>query len=130
MEARTRPLQATVYSGLLVVSAICMLLLGMNASAYYIPALCLFLLAFLLWNGRGFKLFERLLTLNQLTAIVLILVLWLGDRLHLPKLDIAGVMLIANLVSGGPLAGILALPILGTLHFGKTLKGWFHPAHA
>jgi hypothetical protein len=39
--------------------------------------------------------------------------------------NIAGVALLGNLATGGPLMGVLALPLLLKLHFGKTLKGWF-----
>ncbi len=81
-------------------------------------------------RGLARKLFERLLLLNQLTAVVLILDLWLGDALHLPKLDISGVMLIGNMATGGPLLGILAIPLLASFHFRNTLPDWFQPPRA
>jgi hypothetical protein len=127
MSIRKRPLQATIYSALLAGSGLFMMWLGTMASAYYVPGVCLLLLALLLWNGRAPKLFERLLTVNQATAILLLVVLLTGiaDALHLPKLDISGVLLLANLLTGGPLAGILAIPLLASLHFGKALRDWF-----
>jgi hypothetical protein len=124
---RNRPLQATIFSALLAGSGLFMLWLGTMASAYYVPGACLLLLALLLWRGRAAKLFERLLTLNQLSAILLLVILLTGiaDALHLPKLDISSVLLLINLLTGGPLAGILAIPLLPALHFGRTLRGWF-----
>ncbi len=127
MNARKPPLQATIYSVLLAGSGLFMGWLGTMASAYYVPGACLLLLAFLLWKRRAPKLFERLLMVNQVTAILLLVVLLTGvaGALHLPKLDISGGLLLANLATGGPLAGILAIPLLASLHFGKTLRDWF-----
>ncbi len=127
MNARKRPLQAAIYAALLAASGLFMLWLGTMANAYYVPGACLLLLAFLLWTGRARKLFERLLTFNQLSAILLLVLLLTGiaDALHLPKLDLSGALLLANLLTGGPLAAILAIPLLASLHFGKTLRGWF-----
>ncbi|MBV8667177.1 MAG: hypothetical protein JO269_11910 [Burkholderiaceae bacterium] len=125
MNERIRPTQAAIYAALLTISAVVMIYMGTYASAYYAPSVCLLLEAVLLWCGIARKLFERVLQLNQLTGIVLILTLWLGDALHLPKLDIAGVMLIGNMVSGGPLMAALAIPLLASFHFGKTLPDWF-----
>jgi hypothetical protein len=130
MNTRNRPTQAVIFSILLVVSAIIMIYMGTYASAYYAPSVCLLLEALLLWRGKARKLFERLLLLNQLTAVVLILDLWLGDTLHLPKLDISGVMLIGNMATGGPLLGILAIPLLASFHFRNTLPDWFQPPRA
>ncbi|MBV8665770.1 MAG: hypothetical protein JO269_04725 [Burkholderiaceae bacterium] len=131
MNDRIRPVSATVCAVLLAVSAIVMIYMGTYASAYYAPAVCLLWEAVLLWRGAARKLFERVLQLNQLTGIILILTLWLGDTLHLPKLDIAGVMLIGNMASGGPLMAVLAIPLLASFHFSKTLPDWFQPtAHA
>jgi hypothetical protein len=127
MNTRKPPLQARIYSVLLAGSGLFMGWLGTMASAYYVPGACLLLLAFLLWKHRAPKLFERLLVVNQATAILLLVVLLTGvaDALHLPKLDISGVLLLANLATGGPLAGILAIPLLASLHFGETLRDWF-----
>lgn len=132
MNNRIRPLQATIFSGALAVSGLFMIWLGTMASAYFVPGACLLLAAILLWRGAAFGFFEKLLTFNQVTAVLLLLVLLTGvaEALHLPKLNISGVLLLANLVSGGPLMGILAIPLLISLHFGKTLPGWFHPRAA
>lgn len=124
MKPETRPTQAIVFTALLLASSICMALLGKNASAYYVPGACLLLQAILMWKGTGFRLFKLILELNQLTGLLLILVLWLGDALHLPKLDIAGVMLLGNLLFGGPLMSILAIGLLASFYFSPTLPAW------
>jgi hypothetical protein len=109
-----------------------MALLGWSASAYYVPAMCLGLLAILLWSGRGGALFKWVLVLNQVAGLVLILVLWLGDRLGLghAKLDISGVALLVNLLCGGPLAAILGGLMLPGLRGGKRLFNWFNARSA
>ena len=127
MVTDARPMQVKVLVALLLISAIVMAAIGWSASAYYVPALCLALQALLLWRGRGFALFKSIIVINQIAGLVLILVLWLGERLGDTKLDIAGVMLLANLLCGGPLLSILAVGILPALHEGKRLFGWFHP---
>lgn len=84
-----------------------MALLGMSAHAYVIPAVVLLLAAVWLWSGRAPRGLAALLAVNLLTGLLLILVLWLGDRLNLPKLDIAGVMFLGNVATGGPLMSLL-----------------------
>ncbi len=130
MPPRLRPPQAILFSILFLLSAIVMIALGIDARAYLVPSLSLLLAAFLLWSGRAERWFVRLLTLNQLSAIVLILDLWLGDLLHLPKLTIAATMLGANLLLGGPLMGILSIGALASMHFSKTLPAWFQSGRA
>ncbi len=107
-----------------------MAFLALDAYAYFLPAACLLLEAALLWLGRGGKWCARLLLWNQLSALVLILDLWLGDMLHLPKLNISAAMLLANLALGGPLAGILAIATLATMHVNPILPRWLHRAAA
>lgn len=123
-----RPMQVQVYSLLLVLCAIFMALLGWSASAYYVPAICLVLLALLLWSGRAGAFFRSVLVLNQLGGLVLILALWLGDRIGLghAKLDVSGVALLVNLLCGGPLASILGGLMLPGLRNGKRLSVWFN----
>ena len=124
MASPSRPLQATVFSLLFGASAACMAWLALDAYAYYLPALPLLAAAILLWRGRGLKWFKGLLVLNQLTAIILILDLWLGDALHLPKLAISAAMLGANLLLGGPLMGVLSIFALASMHFSAALPAW------
>jgi len=122
---RARPRLAWILSALLLAAAIAMALLGISASAYYFPAACLLLQAALVWRGSAWKVFERVMMVNQLTGLLLILVLWLGGGLGDIKLDVAGVMMIVNLLSGGPLMSLLALPIFAALRFGQDLPAWF-----
>lgn len=124
MALPSRPLQATVFSLLFGASAACMAWLALDACAYYLPALPLLAAAILLWRGCGLKWFKGMLLLNQLTAIILILDLWLGEALYLPKLTISAAMLGANLLLGGPLMGILSIFALACMHFSAVLPGW------
>lgn len=123
-----RPVLVTVFAFLLVASSLFMAMLGWSASAYYVPALCLFMQAFLLWRARGYGWFKWTLVINQISGLALILVLWLGSGLGAAKLDISGAMLLLNLLCGGPLMAILAIPTLPALHAGRSLHRWFHPS--
>lgn len=124
MALPSRPLQATAFSLLFGASAAFMAWLALDAYAYFLTAIPLLAAAILLWLGRGLRWFKGLLVLNQLSAIMLILDLWLGDLLHLPKLTISAAMLGANLLLGGPLMGILSVFALGAMHFSATLPMW------
>ncbi|MES2126337.1 MAG: hypothetical protein V4463_03625 [Pseudomonadota bacterium] len=130
MKTRTRPLQASILSALFLLAAAAMIALSLDAHAYFITTPSLLACAALAWSGRRLAWFKRLLELNQLTAIILILDLWLGDMLHLPKLAISASMLAANLVLGGPLMGILAIIALCCLLFGQSLRAWFQSPQA
>ena len=123
----TRPTAVRVFSFLLMASGIFMAMLGWSASAYYVPAMCLGLLAVLLWSGRARGWFKWTLVLNQVAGLVLILTLWLGDRVGLghAKLDVSGVALLVNLLCGGPLASILGGLMLPGLRSGQRLFNWF-----
>ncbi|NJD31550.1 MAG: hypothetical protein FIB04_06660 [Gammaproteobacteria bacterium] len=126
----SRPTAVKVYAALLVLSAIFMALLGWSASAYYFPAACLLLQALLLWSGKGQALFKWIVLVNQLSGLVLILVLWLGDGLGRAKLDISGVALLVNLLCGGPLMAIWGGAMLPGLRRGRRLFRWFNPQTA
>lgn len=121
-----RPAQVSIYALLLAMSGFFMAFLGTMAAGYYVPAICLLLQAALVWSGRGFRVFEWVMLLNQISGLVMIVVLWLGDGLDTVKHDIAGTMLLLNLLLGGPLMSVLAIPILGSLHFSRVLPDWFH----
>jgi hypothetical protein len=122
-----RPASVWVFTLLLAASGLFMALLGWSASAYYVPAMCLGLLAFLLWSGRAGGLFKSVLVLNQVAGLALILALWLGDRIGLghAKLDVSGVALIVNLLCGGPLAAVLGALMMPGLRRGRRLFNWF-----
>jgi hypothetical protein len=118
-------MQATLYAALLLASSFFMAFMGLSASGYFVPAVCLLLQGVLLWRGRAFRFFESVMLINQLTGLTLILMLWLGDGLGDLKLDIAGIMLLLNLLCGGPLMSLLAIAILGSLRFSKQIPDWF-----
>ncbi|MES2126339.1 MAG: hypothetical protein V4463_03635 [Pseudomonadota bacterium] len=118
MKTLSRAPLATVLGCLFLLAAALMVWLGVDAHAYFLPAVALLVAAALQWRGGGQRWLRRLLLWNQFTGLVLVLDLWLGDALHLPKLDISAAMLLANLVLGGPLMSVLALPALAFLHFG------------
>lgn len=120
-----RPLNATLFAGLLALCAMVMVWIGSMAAGYYVPALALLLEAALLWLGKGKRLFEAVLLINQAAGLVLILDLWLGGGLGDLKLDISGVMLLTNLAFGGPLLSLLAAPLLLLLRFGQATPAWF-----
>lgn len=130
MTTPPRPPQATVFFLLFAASAAFMAWLALDASAYFLPAIPLLACAVLLWRGRGLKWFKGLMVWNQLTAIVLVLDLWLGDMLHLPKLTISAAMLGANLLLGGPLMGVLSILALGAMHFSAVLPAWLKGGRA
>jgi len=125
VQTSIRPRAVRIFVGLLVVSALVMAIVGWAANAYVVPAACLLLQATLLWSGRGLGLFRAILIANQVSGLVLILVLWLGSGLGDTKLDIAGVALLVNLLCGGPLLSILAVGLLPSLHHGRAVRAWF-----
>jgi len=120
-----RPRSVRIFTALLMISALVMAFVGWAANAYWVPAACLLLQAVLLWSGRARGLFRSVLIVNQLSGLVLILVLWLGAGLGDTKLDIAGVALIVNLLCGGPLLSILAIGLIPALHQGRRVHAWF-----
>jgi hypothetical protein len=127
--ALSRPFNATLFTGLLALSAVVMIWVGSMAAGYYIPAIALLVEAALLWLGKGKRLFEAVLLINQVSGLILILDLWLGGGLGESwgdlKLDISGVMLLTNLAFGGPLLSLLAVPLLALLRFGQATPAWF-----
>lgn len=128
MNGRRPPLAA----GLAVAfaaSAVAMALIGMSASAYYVPSAVLLGLAALQWFGAGLAWMRGVLWCNLGTGSVLIVVLAVGDALGLPKLDIAGAMLVGNLLSGGPLGAVCAVPWLLIAARSQTMRAWFGAAH-
>ena len=122
-----RPAQVRIYSLLLVLGGIFMALLGWSASAYYVPALCLGLLAVLLWSGRAVGFVKWVLIVNQVAGLALILALWLGDRIGLghAKLDVSGAALLVNLLCGGPIGSVLGALMIPGLRIGRPLFAWF-----
>jgi len=122
-----RPRLVLLFSILLLISAVIMALLGWSAHAYYVPAICLLIQAALLWKGQAFALFKWVILINQISGIILILVLWLGEGLGSIKLDISAVMLLVNLLCGGPLMAVFAAFLMPSMKHGKYLFEWFNP---
>jgi hypothetical protein len=65
---------------------------------------------------------------NLSAGALLVLVLAFGEPLGDRKLDISGAALLANLLTGGPLLGLLAPPLILSLREGRSLARWFAPA--
>jgi hypothetical protein len=113
---------------LLAISGVATGYFGLSANGYLVPAACLFMMAALAWSGAAQALFKGVLVVNLAAGAVLVLVLAFGAPLCDRKLDISGVALLANLLTGGPLLGLLALPLIFFLREGKSLSRWFAPA--
>lgn len=130
MGDRTRPVSITVFAILLFASALFMIYLGTMASAYYLCSVCLALAAFCLWSARAPAIFKTILVFNQLTAIVLIVMI-AYRRIVLPgeefTLGVSGTALLGNILFGGPLMGLLSIPLLNMLFRGSVLPAWFEP---
>lgn len=124
--ARSRPpLLVGLWTALLLLSAALTGYFGLYAAGYFAPAACLLLQAAILWSGRGKPAFVGIMALNQLSGLVLILVLAFGDVLGVRKLDVSAAALLINLATGGPLMGLLSLPLLASLQFSRSGRRWF-----
>jgi hypothetical protein len=128
MDARTRPTVVKSFVPLLALSGLATGYFGLSANGYLVPAACLFMMAILAWSGAGRALFKGVLFVNLAAGALLVLVLAFGAPLGDRKLDISGVALLASLLTGGPLLGLLALPLIFFLREGKSLARWFAPA--
>lgn len=84
---------------------------GMSAKGYFAPAAMLAIVALLLWKRFGRFFVRGVMIANVASALVLVLTLAFGSPLGDLKLDIAGVALLANLLTGGPLMALVA-PLL------------------
>jgi hypothetical protein len=120
-----RPFQAKLFAFLLFLSSLATGFVGLAANGYLVPALCLLIMAVLLWFGRGRIFLSSVIALNLASGLVLILALWAGGALGYAKLDLAGAALLCNLLCGGPLMSMLGAPLLMSLRAGKTLPAWF-----
>ena len=128
MDARTRPTVVKAFAPLLAMAGVATGYFGLSANGYLVPAACLFMMAALAWSGTARAMFKGVLIANLAAGALLILVLALGAPLGDRKLDISGVALIVNLLTGGPLLGLLAPPLILGLREGKSLARWFAPA--
>lgn len=125
MKPKPLPFLVGLWATMLLLSAALTGYIGLYAAGYLAPAACLLLQAALLWSGRGKSAFVGIMALNLLSGLALILALAFGEVLGAWKLDVSAVALLLNLATGGPLMGLLSLPLLGSLQFGASLRGWF-----
>ncbi len=124
-DTSSRPFLVQAYTVLLVVAALLTGYFGLSAWGYLVPAAVTLGLAALLWWGRWPHLLRIVLDLNVLSGALMLLVVWYGGVLGKSKLDVSGVMMIVNVVTGGPLMAVVGPPILAALRFGRTLPAWF-----
>jgi hypothetical protein len=127
MDARTRPTVVKSFALLLAIAGMATGYFGLSANGYLVPAACLFAMAALAWLGTARALFRGVLIVNLAAGALLVLVLAFGAPLGDRKLDISGVALLANLLTGGPLLGLLAPPLILGLREGRSLARWFAP---
>lgn len=125
-----RPRLAILNTLLVALGALLTGYFGLAAHGYLVPAAVMTLICALLWAGRARTLFTTVLALNLASGALLILVLTFGDRLGAHKLDVSGVALLLNLLSGGPLLGLVAPGMLLGLRQGNALANWFAPRNA
>jgi len=123
-----RPGSARLNAVLMVVLALLVGYFGLSANGYLVPAAIALILAALLWLGRAGRLFKAAVLVNLLSGTLLVLVLAFGDFLGDSKLDVSGVSLLVNLLSGGPAVVLLAPALLLGLRPGKPLHAWFNRA--
>ena len=128
MQTTDRPGSARLLSLLIVILAALLVFVGLSANGYLVPAAVALAMAALLWRGRGGRLFRLVTLVNLLSATVLVLVLAFGDFLGDRKLDVSGVSLLVNLLTGGPAIGLAAPALLLGLRRGKALDTWFNRA--
>lgn len=125
---RPSPGSARLNALLMVILALLVGYVGLSANGYLVPAAIALLLASLLWLGRARRLFKAAVLINLLSGSLLVLVLAFGDFLGDRKLDVSGVSLLVNLLSGGPAVALLAPALLLRLRRGKSLDAWFNRA--
>lgn len=130
MTTGVRPGEARLFAPFLLVAGLLTGYFGLSANGYLVPAFTVQAMAALLWLGKLGGLFKWVTLINVVSGLVLVLVLWLGDFLGDRKLDVSGVSLLVNLLTGGPGLGLIAPGLLLGLRRGKPLNAWFNPASA
>lgn len=128
MPTENRPGSARLNALLMVVLALLLGYFGLSANGYTVPAAIAVILAVLLWLGRAGRIFKAAVLVNLMSGTLLVLVLAFGDFLGDSKLDVSGVSLLINLMSGGPAVALLAPALLLGLRRGKPLHAWFNRA--
>ena len=126
MQKTVRPGLARALAVALLVPGLLVGYLGLSAKGYLVPAAVAVLMAALLWLGRAGRLIKAVTWINLVSGLVLVLVLAFGEVLGERKLDVSGVSLLVNLLTGGPAVALVAPALLLGLRPGKTLGAWFN----
>jgi hypothetical protein len=130
MALSTRPAAARLFAILMLIGASLTGYFGLSANGYLVPAAVLAIMAVLLWLGKAGALFKAVTIANLASGALLVLVLAFGDFLGDRKLDASGVSLLVNLLTGGPMLGLLGPGLLLGLRKGKALTQWSNPVAA
>ncbi|MFO1255204.1 MAG: hypothetical protein U1E37_05985 [Sphingomonadaceae bacterium] len=130
MTMPARPASARLLAVLLLILALLIGYVGLSANGYLVPAVAALAMAALLWFGKARRLFKAVTLVNLVSGSLLVLVLAFGDFLGDRKLDVSGVSLLVNLVTGGPAVALIAPALLLGLRRGKPLHAWFEQAAA
>ena len=130
MTMPARPASARLLAVLLLILALLIGYVGLSANGYLVPAVAALAMAALLWFGKARRLFKAVTLVNLVSGSLLVLVLAFGDFLGDRKLDVSGVSLLVNLVTGGPAVALIALALLLGLRRGKPLHAWLEQAAA
>ena len=103
-----RPGSARLLATAILILGLLIGYLGLSANGYLVPAVVAVLMAALLWLGKAGRLFMVVTLVNLFSGTLLVLVLAFGDVLGTHKLDVSGVSLLINLVTGGPAVALVA----------------------
>lgn len=128
MQKAIRPGAAKLLALSILILALLIGYVGLSAYGYLVPATVAIAMAALLWLGKAGRLFKVVTLVNLVSGMLLVLVLAGGDFLGDHKLDVSGVSLLVNLLTGGPAVALVAPALLLGLRRGKSLDSWFNPA--
>lgn len=128
MQKNYRPGSARLLAIVMLILALMIGYFGLSANGYLVPAATALLMTALLWLGKAGRFFKAVTLVNLVSGTLLVLVLAFGDFLGDRKLDISGVSLLVNLLTGGPAVALVAPALLLGLRPGKPLHTWFNPA--
>jgi|CXWL01.1.fsa_nt_gi hypothetical protein len=109
---KSRPVAVTAFTVLAIIAGLLTGYFGLSAAGYLVPAATLLLVAALAWFGRWHRVVAGVLIANLVSGLLLVLMLAFGSGLGDTKLDISGVALLVNLLTGGPLLGLISGPLL------------------
>jgi hypothetical protein len=128
MPTPNRPGAARLFAPFILIAGLLTGYFGLSANGYLVPATVALLMAALLWLGKAGRFFKAVTLVSLVSGTLLVLVLAFGDFLGDRKLDVSGVSLLLNLLTGGPAVALVAPALLLGLRPGKPLHTWFNPA--